>query len=149
MKKIFKYIFQELIICFIYLLFFLSEECILRLINSTEYNLSNIQPKFAKVETNPSPTEAFVKFQILENYGYQIKYKLFISEIDKAAFYANTSYFRNWVIDEEAYDSALENDQNIWKTWTEYIETSQRIIKITNLNPSKILIFEFIEIIFL
>jgi hypothetical protein len=126
-------------ILFLLLIFIIYREYFIltRLIKKEEYDLSNISPKFLKVETLPSPTETFLKFHIPHDYRFEYKYRLFISELDKVIYKSNINFFKNWLYEDEHYDSFLENDNTLWKNWKMTLETNERIIKITNLSPSK------------
>ncbi len=114
------------------------ETIINRLIKKEDSDLSNVSPKFIKVETMPSQTETFLKFNILDKYPFEYKYRLFIGELDRARYQSNLNLFKNWLYEDEDYDLFLENDNTLWKKWDIFLETNERIIKITNLSPSKI-----------
>lgn len=117
---------------------FLENIIINRLIKKEDFDLSNVSPKFIKVETSPTPTETFLKFEILENYPFEYKYRLFVSELDKAQNKLNLNFFKNWLYEDEDYDLLLESNNSLWKNWNMTHETNERIMKITNLSPSKI-----------
>ncbi len=112
-----------------------------RLIDKSEYDLSHLSPKFVKVETIAIQTETFVKFQNLENSKFEYRYRLFISKLDKNAYQSNIDFFKNWLYEEEDYDSFLENKTNYWNEWKVLFETDERITKITNLQPSTIILY--------
>jgi len=107
-----------------------------RLIVESEYDLSSFYPKFEKVETLPNPKQTIIKFQPLLNYTFENKYRLFISELNKIQYHSNLTYFRNWLWEDELYDSFLEKDDKIWNSWINIRETNERILNISNLNAS-------------
>lgn len=116
---------------------FLNNSIHNRIIKKEDYDLSNIFPKFMKAETMPSSNESFLKFQILQNYTFEYNYRLFISQLDKNAYQLKMDFYKNWLYEDEDYDSFLENNNNLWKNWYVYRETNERIIKLSNLLPSK------------
>ena len=56
-------------------------------------DLGTIVPIFEKIETEPTNTFTYVKFQVMENYNYEINYNLYLSEMNLDEWNKNMNFF--------------------------------------------------------
>jgi hypothetical protein len=100
-------------------------------------DITKLMPKFEKIETEPTYNSTYIKFQFLENYNHEYKYELSISEYNKENWIKNLKFFQNWKYNDDDFISFYENE-GLWLPWNLYPSTTERIMKIENLNSSKI-----------